>query len=152
MTAPTTRTDGIDFAAIIKQAITSSASGPLRTVADRGVASGYALAGEVPELCPDCKGSGSVLVRVGCRCNPKPPPGDLRHSVACNAQNRHRQPCAHPNAPTIGQMLREWQALTALAEYAQHDGMCGTSQAYGPITCDCGLDAARAALEAVRGD
>lgn len=55
-----------------------------------------------------------------------------------------------PNGITIGSMLTEWQALTALAEYARHDVECGSDQAYGPVTCSCGLDAARAALEEAR--
>lgn len=49
--------------------------------------------------------------------------------------------------PSESQMLREWQALTALAEYATHDEGC---PARWNRPCDCLLDAARAALEAVR--
>lgn len=54
-----------------------------------------------------------------------------------------------PNGITIGSMLTEWQALTALAEYAQHGLMC---DAIGIANgrCTCGLDAARAALEETR--
>ena len=122
MTAPTTRTDGIDFAALIEGVLLATAEQYGRVSIAGGAEN--LIAAKVSELCPE-SGSHDDL-------GPIP-------SLGCDL------------CPTIGQMLREWQALTALAEYAQHDGMCGTSQAYGPITCDCGLDAARAALEAVRG-
>ncbi len=120
MTAPTTRTDGIDFAAILAARLAEWFD-----LADTAAANmaWTAVSTKVPELCPES----------GSHDDHGPIP-----SLGCDL------------CPTIGKMLREHQALTALAGYAQHDGMCGTSQAYGPITCDCGLDAARAALEAVR--
>ena len=64
----------------------------------------------------------------------------------------HSDPWVFNLANAVERVTVDHQALTALAEYAGHDDMCGASQAYGPITCTCGLGAARAALEAVRGD
>lgn len=125
MTAPTTRTGGIDFAAILAAAVTS-ASGSGSTVCSPDNAAASALAAKVPERCPDCNGSGVELGKfyIG-----------------------PDRPC--PSCLTIGQMLREWQALTVLVEYATHDEGC---PARWNRQCDCLLDAARAALEAVRGD
>lgn len=82
------------------------------------------LAAKVPELCPDCI--------AGTR------PIDLTT-------------CTHPNAPTIGRMLAEWRPLMALAGWAQHYPGCEsrTSPYHPHVTCTCGLNAARAALQEV---
>lgn len=131
MTTQTT----IDFAAILSGAAYPNGG---RDGTGRGMATIDAiLAARVPELCPDCEGSGEV------------------ESSATNAGHAFiGDVCTHPNAPTIGQMLREWQALTALAQYAWHEVNCAAEmmRLNRHDTCTCGLDAARAALEAVRGD
>lgn len=75
-------------------------------------------------------------------------PGECPESGSHDGHNPPVLGC--DQCPTIGQMLAEWEPLTALAEYARyisHMGACRT-RSLGP--CTCGLDAARAALEAVR--
>lgn len=118
----------IDFAGIIAWAMTDPEwnDKPLHSVQVRDAA--LVRAAKVPALCPDCHGVGSWPVKPG--------------GVACG----------HEHAPTIGSMLAEWQALTALAGWAQHYPACGrrTSPYHPHVTCTCGLDAARAALEEAR--
>lgn len=131
MTAPTTRADGIDFAVIFTSAITDDwpcdvdavePHAEIRVLASPGEIAESVLAAKVPELCENCGGN-----------------------ISCPTH------CGHPNAPTIGQMLREWQALTALAEYAEHGHACGRHRVAGcTCACTCNLNAARAALWAVR--
>lgn len=122
----------IDFAAILDAAFNRS---------DAPYPTANILAAKVPQACQAthmCAGYGNPCSHLD---NP------ATHDPEC------------PFCPTIGQMLREHQALTALAEYAQHDEECVFFRRVGDgcrdascrvHACTCGLDAARAALEAVR--
>lgn len=88
--------DPIDFAAILGDRLAHSIQGePITDIYTPTGVGTYQLAGKVPGLCPDCKGRGrTAAVR--------------RLSLPVD--------CSHPNAPTLGRMLAEWQPLMALAE------------------------------------
>jgi len=122
--------DAPDFAAILGDRLAHSIQGePITGIHTPTGAGTYQLAAKVPELCPDCKGRGrTAAVR--------------RLSLPVD--------CSHPNAPTIGRMLAEWQPLMVLAEYARHLIGCDVGIHGRGEFCSCGLDAARAALQEVR--
>jgi len=116
--------DLIDFAAILGDRLAHSIQGePITDVYTPTGVGTYLLAAKVSELCPDCVSG----LRVP----------DLTT-------------CHHPNAPTIGRMLAEWQPLMVLAEYARHLIGCDVGIHGRGEFCSCGLDAARAALQEVR--
>lgn len=89
--------DLIDFAAILGDRLAHSIQGePITDVYTPTGVGTYLLAAKVSELCPDCVSG----LRVP----------DLTT-------------CHHPNAPTIGRMLAEWQSLTAaLAVFGSAEG------------------------------
>jgi hypothetical protein len=85
-----------DFAAVIGEAVAYSTigmSGNYHTTDEAQDVAVTALAAPIPSHCPDCKGTG--------------------HHWIGTHENDAPQRCDHPNAPTIGQALTEWEQATA---------------------------------------
>ena len=112
MTAPTTRTDGIDFAAILgESAVRADAAERDYSdgMDDYDVIAVAVLAAKVPELCPDCQSDDEWLgmAQTG--------------AVAWDGEPYYAE-CAHPNAPTIADLLAIGQR-TWVATYSQGAGI-----------------------------
>lgn len=141
----------IDFAAILAQAIADYV-GESRTPEWYAPHAEAQLAAKVPALCPDCKGQGR---RSGScdHCNDRRTVdigqgGSLAPCPICCTPQGEAAFCAHPNAPTIGQILDAFVPIAILARCAQHRVTCAAIDVGFP--CTCGLAEARAAVVALQ--